>query len=60
MENLKLIGVEIQKLIQRVRTFSEDICIELEVDNCAKVAMKKNKSLHTHNIYINSEVQDPE
>jgi hypothetical protein len=22
--------------------------------------MKKNKSLHTHNIYINSEVQDPE
>jgi hypothetical protein len=46
MDNLKLIGVELQKLIQRVRTFSEDISMEFEVDKYTKTALKKDKSLH--------------
>jgi beta-glucosidase/6-phospho-beta-glucosidase/beta-galactosidase len=47
---LKLIAAEFQKLIQRVRTFSEDICMELEIYNCAKIALKKNKSLHSQHL----------
>jgi hypothetical protein len=47
IDNLQLIGVELQKLIQRVRAFSEDICMEFEVDKCDKTTMKEIKSFHS-------------
>jgi len=43
VDNLKLIGVELKKLIQMVRTFSEDICMEFEVDKCAKITPREIK-----------------
>jgi hypothetical protein len=52
MDNLKLIGGELQKLIQRVGTFSEDISMVFEVYKRAKIALKKkNKSLHSQHLY---------
>jgi len=54
MDNLKLRGLELQKLIQRVRTFSEDICMEFELEKCAKIALKKKKSLHRQHLHQRS------
>jgi hypothetical protein len=56
MDYLKQKGEELKKLIQRVRSFGEDIYMEFEVDKCKKISRKK-KNHFTHIIYINSEAQ---
>jgi hypothetical protein len=44
MDDLKLIGKseeELQKQIQRVTTFSDDIHVEFGLDKCAKIVLSK-------------------
>ena len=50
MDGLKLIGKreeELQKQMQGVRTFSDDILMEFELDKCAKTVLKKGKPVHS-------------
>ena len=50
MDGLKLIGKreeEFQKQMQGVRTFSDDILMEFELDKCAKTVLKKGKPVHS-------------
>jgi len=60
--DLKLIGKteeELQKQIQVVRTFSDDIHLEFELDKCAKIVFKKRKFIHSQNLILdfNREIQ---
>jgi hypothetical protein len=46
MDNLKLIAKseeELQKQIQTVKTFSDDIHIDFGLDKCAKITFKRGK-----------------
>jgi hypothetical protein len=63
MDNLKLLGrsqEELQKQIQTVATFSDDICMEFGLDKCAKVVLKKGKLVHSQNLVvdISREIQE--
>jgi len=51
---------ELQKQIQRVKTFSDDIHMEFELEKCAKIAFKRGKLVHLQNLVIdiNTEIQD--
>ena len=63
MDDLKLIAESeegIQKQIQTVKTFSDDIHMELGLDKCAKIAFKRGKLTHSQNLVIdiNREIQE--
>jgi len=65
MDDLKLIAKseeELQKQIQTVKTFSDDIHMELGLDKCAKITFKRGKLTHSQNlvIVINREIQELE
>jgi hypothetical protein len=65
MDDLKLIAKseeEIQKQIQTVKTFSDDIHIEFGFEKCAKIAFKTGKLVHSQTLVIdiNREIQDLE
>jgi len=65
MDDLKLIAKseeELQKQIQRVKAFSDDIHMEFGLEKCAKIALKRGKLVHLQNlaIDINREIQELE
>jgi hypothetical protein len=65
MDDLKLLHKseeELQKQIQTVTTFSDDICMEFGLDKCAKIVFKKGKLVHSQNLVvdINREIQELE
>jgi hypothetical protein len=50
MDDLKLLGKseeELQKQIQMVTTFSDDVHMEFGLDQCAKIVFKKGKLVHS-------------
>jgi hypothetical protein len=52
MDDLKLIGKseeELQKRIQTVRTFSDNIHKASKLDKCAKIVFKKGKLIYSQN-----------
>ena len=53
---------ELKKQIQTVKTFSDDIHMEFELEKCAKIAFKRGKLVHWQNfvININREIQELE
>jgi len=63
MDDLKLIAKseeELQKQIQTVKAFSDDIHMEFGLEKCAKIAFKKGKLVHSQNLVIdiNREIQE--
>jgi hypothetical protein len=65
MDDLKLIAKseeEIQKEIQTVKIFSDDIHVEFGLEKWAKVVFKRGKLVHLQNLVIdiNREVQELE
>jgi len=65
MDDLKLIAKsdeELQKQIQTVKTFSDDIRMEFGLEKYAKIAFKRGKLVHWQNlvISINREIQELE
>jgi len=65
MDDLKLIAKseeELQKQIKTVKTFSDDIHMEYGLENCAKIAFKRGKLVHSQNLVIdiNREIQELE
>ena len=65
MDDLKLIAEseeELQKQIQTVKTFSDDINMEFGLEKCAKIAFKRGKLTHLQNLVIdtNREIQQLE
>jgi len=63
MDDLKLIAKseeELQKQIQIVKTFSDDIHMEFGLEKCAKIAFKRGKLVHSQNLVIdvNREIQE--
>jgi len=45
---------ELQKQIQIVKTFSDDIHMEFGLEKFAKIAFKRGKLVHWQNLVINS------
>ena len=65
MDDLKLIAKseeELQKQTQTVKTFSDDIHMEFELQKCAKIAFKRGKLVQSQNLVINNnrEIQELE
>jgi hypothetical protein len=65
MDDLKLIAKsqeEIQKQIQTVKTFSDDIHTKFGLEKCAKITFKRGKLTHSQNLVIdiNREIQELE
>ena len=65
VDDLKLIPKseeELQKQIQSVKTFSDDIHMEFGLEKCAKIAFKRGKLVHSQNLVndINRETQELE
>jgi hypothetical protein len=55
VDDLTLLGKskeELQKQIQTVTTFSDDIHVESGLDKCAKVVFKKGKVVHSQNLVV--------
>jgi len=65
MDDLKLIaksGEELQKQIQTIKTFSDDIHMEFGLVKRANIAFKRGKLVHSQNLVIdiNREIQELE
>jgi len=65
MDDLKLIAKseeELQKQIQIVKNFSDDIHMEIGLEKCVKIAFKRGKLVHSKNLVIdiNREIQELE
>ena len=65
MDDLKLIAKsdeELQKQIQTVKTFSDDIHMDFGLEKCANITFKKGKLIHLQNLVIdiNREIQELE
>ena len=65
MDDLKLIAKseeELQKQIQTVKTFSDDINMEFGLEKCAKIIFTRGKLTHFQNLVIdtNREIQELE
>jgi len=63
MDDLKLTAKsekDIQKQIQTVKPFSDDIHMEFGLDKCAEITFKKGKLTHSQNLVIdiNREIQN--
>jgi len=55
MDDLKLIAKseeELQKQIQTVKTFSDDIHMEFGLDKCSKITFKRGKLTHSQSLVI--------
>ena len=55
MDDLKLTAKseeELQKQIQTVKTFSDDIDMEFGLEKCDKIAFKRGKLVHSKNLVI--------
>jgi len=55
MDDLKLTAKskeELQKQIQTVKIFSDDIQMEFGLEKCAKIAFKRGKLVHSQNLVI--------
>jgi len=55
MDDLKLIAKseeELQKQIQTVKNFSDDIHMEFGLEKCAKIAFKRSKFVHSQNLMV--------
>ena len=53
---------ELQKQIQTVKTFSDDIDMEFGLEKCSKITLKRGKLTHLQNLVIdtNREIQELE
>jgi hypothetical protein len=65
MDDLKLIAKseeELQKQIQTVKRFSDDINMGFGLDKCAKISFQRGKLTHSQNLVIdiNREIQELE
>ena len=65
MDDLKLIAKseeELQKQIQTVKIFSDDIHMAFGLEKCAKVTFKRGKLIQTQNLMIDAiqEIQELE
>jgi hypothetical protein len=65
MDDLKLIAKleeELQRQIQTVKTFSDDIHMEFELKKCAKITFNIGKLISSQNLVIdnNREIQELE
>jgi predicted GNAT family acetyltransferase len=65
MDDLKLIAKseeELQRQIQTVKTFSDDIHMEFGLEKCAKITLKRGKLISSQNLVIdnNREIQELE
>ena len=65
MDDLKLIAKseeELRKQIQTVKTFSDDIHMDIGLEKCAKITFLKGKLIQLKNLVIdfNREIQDLE
>jgi hypothetical protein len=65
MDDLKLIAKseeELQRQIQTVKIFSEDIHMEFGLEKCVKITYKRGKLIHSQNLVIdiNREIQELE
>jgi len=65
MDDMKLIAKseeELQKQIQTVKTFSDDIHMEFGLEKRAKIAFRRDEPVHSQNlvININREIQELE
>jgi hypothetical protein len=65
LDDLKLIAKseeELQRQIQTVKTFSDDIHMEFGIEKCAKIALKRGKLISSQNFVIdnNREIQELE
>ena len=65
VDDLQLIAKSeegLQKQIQRVKIFSDDIHMEFGLEKCAKIAFKRGKIVHSQNLVIdnNREIQELE
>jgi hypothetical protein len=65
VDDLKLIAKseeELQKHIQRIKTFCDDIHMEFGLEKCAKITLKRDKQVYTQNLVtdINREIQELE
>jgi hypothetical protein len=65
MHDLKLIAKleeELQRQIQTVKTFSDDIHMEFRLEKCAKITFKRGKLISSQNLVIDSnrEIQELE
>ena len=63
MDDLKLIGKteeKLQKQMQVIRNFSDDIHIEFGLDKCTKIVFKRGKLVHSQNLILdfNTEIQE--
>jgi hypothetical protein len=63
MDDLKLIAKseeELQKQIQTVKNFSDDILKEYGLEKCANITLKRGKLTHSQNLVIdiNREIQE--
>jgi hypothetical protein len=57
MDDLKLIAKseeELQKQIQKVNNFSDDINMEFGLEKCAKIKFKRGKLTHLQNLVIDT------
>ena len=57
MDDLKLIAKseeELQKQIQTVKNFSDDIHMEFGLEKCAKITFKRGKLTHSQNLVIDT------
>ena len=45
---------ELQKYMQIVRTFTDNIHMEFGLDKCAKIVLKKGKLVHSQNLILDS------
>ena len=57
MDELKLIAKseeELQKQMQTVKTFSDDINMEFGLEKCAKITFKRSKLTHLQNLVIDT------
>jgi hypothetical protein len=63
MAALKMIGKteeELQKQVQVVRNFSDDIHMEYGLHKCAKIVLKRGKLVHSQNLILdfNREIKE--
>jgi hypothetical protein len=57
MDGLKLIAKskeELQRQIQTVKTFSDEIHMEFGLENCAKITLKRGKLISSQNLVIDN------
>jgi hypothetical protein len=57
MDDLKLIAKlkeELQREIQTVKTFSDDIHVEFGLEKCAKITFKRGKLIYSQNLLTNN------